>query len=370
MKHKVISIFFILVLAILSIANLLSPQKTYSETENRYLAQFPDFSFSALRDGSYTKDIENFVTDQFLFRDQFVSLKTISELALQKKQSGGVYFGKDGYLIEAFGDGKPQQFAKNLEYLANFSGRCKQQLGILPWVMLVPTAADILTQKLPKFAPEDNQQNLLLQAKMALPNFVWVQTTLKEHQAEDLYYKTDHHWTMNGAYLSYCAFAQNLGLSPTPLSHYTQRTLSTQFFGTTYSKASLYWAKPDTMQLYTHGNYTVQYANDPTVYTDMVTQKYLSTKDKYSAYLNGNQPLCTISTDKQTKRTLLLIKDSYGNSFAPFATADFEKIVMVDLRYYKADIYELCKSEQITDILVLYNLKGFCEDKSLSVLNQ
>lgn len=85
MKAKITTFIFLLLLGAITVVNLAVPSKSYSENENRYLAQMPAFSFSALFDGSFTTDFESYVTDQFAFRDAWVGVKTISEMALKRK---------------------------------------------------------------------------------------------------------------------------------------------------------------------------------------------------------------------------------------------------------------------------------------------
>lgn len=72
----------------------------FSEQENRYLAERPELSLSALSSGRYGKEYETYLSDQFPFRNQWITLRTITELLLQKKEVNGVYFAEDDYLIE------------------------------------------------------------------------------------------------------------------------------------------------------------------------------------------------------------------------------------------------------------------------------
>ena len=91
----------------------------------------------------------------------------------------------------------------------------------------------------------------------------------------------------------------------------------------------------------------------------------MSTADPYSVFLNGNQPITKIITKQKNGKRLMLIKDSFANTFAQFALNDYEEIYLIDLRSFKTAIIPYIEQYEITDVLILYNLKGFCEEKNL-----
>lgn len=373
MKAKITTFVFLLLLGAITVVNLVMPPKSYSENENRYLAQMPEFSFSALFDGNFTSDFELYVTDQFAFRDAWVGLKTISELALQKKDSGGVYFAKDNYLIEMFDTVDQEQYDKNLKHVAEFSQRMTSTFDVSVHTMLVPTAGSVYRDKLPAYAPEIDQDALYAQAAAVVPGMVDVREALGAHTAEYLYYRTDHHWTSLGCYYAYQHWMEEAGASAHPLSWYRQEPLSHQFFGTTYSKANLYTAKPDTITAFFPGDgntFSVSYNNGQIETDTLYERSYLEKKDKYSVFLNGNQPVTKITSQNKNGKKLLLIKDSYANTFAQFAACDFEEVILIDLRYYRTNLDALVQAEGVTDILVLYNMQGFSSDVNLFLLNQ
>lgn len=372
MKAKITTFIFLLLLGAITVVNLAVPSKSYSENENRYLAQMPAFSFSALFDGSFTTDFESYVTDQFAFRDAWVGVKTISEMALQKKDSGGVYFAKDHYLIEMFDSIDQEQYEKNLKHVADFSQRMVSA-GLSVHTMLVPTAGSVYRDKLPAYAPEVDQDALFDQAAAIIPGIIDVRETLKNHTAEYLYYRTDHHWTSLGCYYAYQHWREENEAPARALSWYCQEPLTNTFFGTTYSKANLYTAKPDTITAFLPGDgnkFSVSYNNGQMETNTLYERSYLEKKDKYSVFLNGNQPITKITSENKNGKKLLLIKDSYANTFAQFAACDFEEVILIDLRHYKTSLDNLVEQEGITDILILYNMQGFSSDTNLFLLNQ
>lgn len=370
MNAKVSVIVFSALLGSLSVLNIITPTRTFSENENRYLQELPTFSLESLVDGDFTADFDRYVTDQFFFRDGWVGLKALSELALHKQSSNGIYFAQDHYLIEMFDTVDREQYEKNLEFVGDFSRRVQGGLGVRVNTMLVPSASMILSDKLPSHAPEVPQGELLAQAAQEIPGFVDISSKLSAHADEYIYYRTDHHWTSLGAAYAYEEYRRQIG-EPVS-SDYRQEVLSDSFYGTTYSKASLYTAQPDTITAWIPDPavaVTVDYNDGKPAKDSVYERSYLNVKDKYSVFLNANQPITNIKTDRTNGRKLLLVKDSYANTLVQMALPDYEEIVVVDLRYYKLPLYDYIEGNAVTDVLLLYSMKGFPSDTNLFYLS-
>lgn len=362
-------VFFVLIFGI-TITSFFVPIRSFSENENRYLEQKPEFSIETLVSGKYTSNYETYITDQFLMRDQWIGLKTMTERALMKKDINGVYFGKDGYLIEKHEASKvkEEQTKKNIDRLQFFVDKYTKELGKdCIHVMLVPTASEILSDKLPAFANGYDQNIVLDRVNEVLPEgtFVDVQDTLKEHKDEYIYYRTDHHWTANGAFYAYQDWAKQSGFEPFAKEAFDIEIGSDRFLGTIYSKVNVK-AQPDTIYLYKKkGNpsYQVTY-NMEKKSNSLYEMEKLNTKDKYSVYLGGNNALVEIQTENNNGRKLLVIKDSFSHSFVPLLVDHFETVAMVDFRYFNMGISSFIEQYGITDVLVLYNTMNFVQDKN------
>lgn len=363
-----ICLIFLFMIFGISIGSMLVPQKAFSENENRFLATKPEFTLKALYSGDYTKEYENYITDQFIFRNQWITLKTLTELAIGKKDINGVYFAEDGYFIQRHEvtDVDQEQSQKNVERLQSFVKKYVDQMGEEHVkVMLVPTASEVLTDKLPDFAAGYDQNALIDQVKKRLPGetFVDVRDTLLNHKEEYIYYKTDHHWTTLGAYYAYEAWAKNSGFTPYALDQFEKILGSDEFYGTLYSKVNIP-VKPDELYLYQHkesSDYKVVYNLEKETDSLWDTAQ-LEGKDKYSVYLGGNNALVEINTDANNGRKLIVIKDSFSHCFVPFLAEHFETIYMVDFRYNNMKVSNLIVENEITDILVLYNTMNFVQD--------
>lgn len=378
-SKAVTGIFLVLVFGI-TIAGFFVPVKARSESENRALAQRPKFSFESLfakeDKEKFTTKYEAYLTDQFIGRDTWISVKTRTELLLGKTDINGVYFADDDYLVTRTDAGSidTEQEEKNISRLDAFVKKYSELLGDTNvYAMLVPTAADILADKLPPFTSEYDQEALLNRVAGLLgDNFIDTRDELTRHKEEYLYYKTDHHWTALGAYYAYRAWAQAKGNPVREQEDYKISKGSEEFFGTLYSKVNIRMPA-DTVLLYDDGrSYRVEYDMDGKPHNSMFSMERLSEKDKYMVYLDGNHAFTQIQQQGQnrTGKKLLVIKDSYAHTFVPFLAQDYDEVIMVDFRYNKMPVSAIIENYGITDILVLYNATNFVQDDNLYQLER
>lgn len=373
--YKTLAVLFILFLILVVGANIITKDKTFSESENRMLAGKPRFTVDRLIEGRFTSKFEDYVVDQFIGRDFFTNVKMNVDKLLGKKESNGVFLGEDGYLIENFSKPNEEAVNENLKAINNFSVRYKD---VKQYMLISPTAVSILKDKLPMDAPVIDQESYLQSYKDKLPSsvtFVDSYKTMYDHRDEYIYYKTDHHWTSLGAFYSYKELAQYMGLDETPDNYYKQQLVSNDFFGVLSSKSGYDVKEGDKVSVYLpvneeSQNVVVNYVEEQEKTATLYSSKALEQKDNYEVFLKGNHPLVKIQTDTKNDKTLLIFKDSYANSFIPFLVKDFSKIIVVDPRYYYEDIDKLMQQESVDEVLYLYNANTFFNDTSLSpVLN-
>jgi hypothetical protein len=350
--------------------NLLTPMKVFSANENRYLAKFPMFTMEDFVSGEYMKDMDEFINDQFVLRDQWIGVKVFLERALLKREINSVFFAKDEYLIENHKetDVKKDLAKKNKEVLREFMERCGALLGEDRMkVMLVPTASEILKDKLSLFAAGNgyDQFSYIDEVKEELGEkaFLDIRETLLDHREEYISYRTDHHWTSLGAYYAYVQWAKEMGMETYSEMDFQKALVTDDFYGTLHSKVNVK-VKPDEIYIYKLKNpldYKITY-NMEVSGTSLYDYSKLSGKDKYSVFMGGNNALVEVETKNQTGRKLLVIKDSFAHTFVPFAVNHYDTTYMVDLRYYNGSLSDLMEEKGITDVLVLYNVMGFVKD--------
>lgn len=373
--YEVSAVLFILFLILIVGANIITKDRTFSESENRMLATKPKFTIDRLLEGRFTSKFEDYVVDQFVGRDFFTDVKMKMDKLLGKKESNGVFLGDDGYLIENFAKPNEEAVSENLQAINNFATKYKD---VKQYMLISPTAVSILKDKLPMDAPVIDQEAYLQSYKEKLSQsitFVDNYNTLKEHSEENIFYKTDHHWTSIGARYSYDELAKAMELKETPDNYYESILVSDDFFGALSSKSGYDVKEGDRVEVFIPSDkdaetVVVNYVEEQEKTATLYSSEALSQKDNYEVFLKGNHPLVKIRTNAANNKTLLIFKDSYANSFIPFLVKDFSNIIVVDPRYYYEDIDKLIEQEEVSEVLYLYNANTFFNDTSLSsVLN-
>lgn len=363
-------IFMVLLLGLAG-KEALSHQRTYSPVEKRELQTRPEISITKVLDGRFQKKYESYLRDQFPGRDHWVSFQTDMELFMGKNEIHNVYIGKNHYLLEHYTKKEfdPQQISKNLQALEKFVGKAKQNADV--HVMMVPTKSWILREKLPAFAPHYKEQRFYdaLQQKLEKEDvLISVEPVLDAHKEEEIYYRTDHHWTTLGAWYAYEQYTKAVGGDLQRAQGKKKfRCISKDFYGTTYAKIN-YARQADKIEIYEPADklrvvYNMGEKKTKTLYD----VSFLKTADQYSVFTGGNQAVLEITGGIKNGKTLLLIKDSFANSILPFLAEDYEKLVVVDLRQLNVSGDRLLEMFSPTDILILYNSAQFAQDKEFEI---
>lgn len=380
----IITIVFIGFFVLISGVSLIIKDREFSPNENRYLAEVPELSWDNIMSGKFQDGLEDYLRDQVCFRDGWITVKTGIQKACGDTDIGGAYVGKDGYDFEKITpeDVDEKQVNRNIKAVEDFFMTAsetidKQKLSFL----LVPTSGLVMQEKLPKNARLFDQAKYIDQVQKAMKdyNFVDVRDTLMDHNDEYIYYKTDHHWTSAGACLAYDAWSERTGGEVEKEDGLAKNVVSDKFRGSLYSK--ILDADSAYDEIWTYGLQKDEAfgSKDCTVTIDEKQQldsiyddEKLQEKDKYAYFLGGNYGQVHIQNQKAASKAkgknILIIKDSFANSFVPFVTQDCENIYMVDLRYYNGDMKAYLQEHEITDVLVLYNVSNFISDRNIHKL--
>ena len=360
--QRVTAAIFCLFIGGLGILHLLLPDRIFSPVENRNLAQFPAFSWKSLADGTFTSDVETYLEDQFPFRDQWISVKTGYEYLLGRREFNNVYLCGDTLISKVYDDSRAE---KNLQYIA----RLVEKTDLPVYLGLIPTAAEIWRDKLPEGAPSYDQLAYIEAAKDTGAICVDILGALSEHSDEAIFYRTDHHWTSLGAYYGYTALMEALGAAAEPLGE--GETVSEDFLGTLYSSSGVHWIQPDTMERYVSGEgITVEDVAGGKTH-GLYVDSFLGEKDKYASFLGGNNPLYIVrNPNAATDKTLLVVRDSYSDSLAPFLAQYYSEIHLLDLRYYRTPVAEYAAGNNIDEIFVCYSVENLIKDADAVFLGQ
>ena len=356
---------FVLVLIVVCLAGLIAKDRPFSDTENRSLAQKPALSASALADGSFFSGLDSWYSDQFPARDGWISMHLWQIRRLVQKESGGVYLGRDR-LLAAPETPDEAAVAGTVAAVNAFSA---QHPELNMNLMLVPGAAAILTDALPKNAPVRDQLQDIRAIQEQLDGSITVLeagSVLSAHAQEEIFYKTDHHWTSLGAYLVYAANAPALRLDPN--QGFDVYTVSEDFEGTLSSKSGSH-AMRDHVEIYGLQDpdlkYYVSYGEEGGKVCSIYDREALDAKDKYTVFFGGNHDKVEIRTTANNGKSLLLFKDSYANCFVQFLLPGYERITIIDPRYYYGTLDSILNAG-VTDVLFLYSADTFVRDTSLA----
>lgn len=341
--------------------------------ENRTLAQMPELSKDALLSGTFMENFETFVTDQFVLRDEWIALKAGAEYASGKRENNGVYICDEHTLIPRFDPPANDRAKKRIDDNFGYVEKLSTLTDVPVYFSLLPSKVSVWSHLLPDGAPNDDEgQYITRGAALQGPKWLDANTTLNTHKDEPIYYRTDHHWTSLGAYYAYAALMEGMDRTPKVLSEFTPTVVSDQFLGTTFSSSGVRWLEPDTIEFYVPqdaASVTNYFDGTPTE-GQLYDMSKLEEKDKYSAFLGGNKPLTVVKSNVAPEGApkLMLIRDSYADSMAPFLCYHFSEIHLVDPRYYKTSMAQYVKDNAIDEVLVMYAVNNFVKDGNLFVL--
>ncbi len=343
MKNRLLSILISLIILCLCIGFFFTSKEKYSQEENRYLS---DFSIEKL--GEY-------VSDYLPFRKTLLSMKNNFEKLIGRTLINGVYIGKDGYLIGEYKDSNKKDYI--IDAINNYAQDKTVDF------MLVPDSIFINEEKLRRVLLNNEKQDIQYFYDKCNTNNIDLEQTFLSHKEENLFYRTDHHWTTHGAYLAYQKYMDNIGMIPA--DDYRIKTVSEDFLGTS-SSILLGLAEPESIEIYEYDNVLrVEYVREKRVTDTLYNDDYLEKKDKYAMFLDGNHALIHITNESVSGGSIVVIKNSFANCFIPFIVNNFRDVYVIDLRYYNESVSELVKENGIERTLILFNINNLYSDLSI-----
>ncbi len=385
-------VVFTVVLVVFGIFFFAMPHKAISFIEKRKLSVMPVFSWDNLSKGKYTDSLDLFFADNFPFRENFV------EFAFQLKEARGLG-AEDFAFYRTPTSIKPPKCGKTKRDTLDDSSRVKDGEGdiVNNWIFICQGRALQMfggTNGMAlAYAATINKYQALLKDKVTIYNIVvptatefylpkeYLRSTVQEkpnidlinnnlssgvravdaysellaHKNEYLYLKTDHHWTVLGAYYAYKAFCRSAGFTPLALNSMVKKSKPNyigSMYDFTHDKRLL--DSPDTVDYYIiPGNYkTFDYytANQKLAVRSQLLVEY---GWGYGVFLGGDFPLIKVETGVKNGKSVLLVKNSYGNPFAPFLAAHYENVYIVDYRYFNLGLINFIIDNNVNDLIFL-----------------
>lgn len=381
-QTKLIIALFTAFIAVMGLLYIFMPKNSFSYTEKRFLAKFPDVSWDNIKSGDFSEDFEKYLADHAPFRNAFVAMNSYFQLATGNNGSSGVYLGKDGYLIE-----KPFERDNKLVVNATRITDFTEKIGIKTTLVVVPSKGYILNDKLPANAEEyldDEYCEAIGNLTKGKLTYIDLRDNLKEASADnEIFYHTDHHWTSDGAFAAYKEICKVLGFNTPNEDDYDIETTD-GFYGTSYQSSGYTLTKPDKIKIYKNrisggaAEVIISEGSKETTYENMFFTDNLkepegdiergdtnaNTGDKYTVYLDGNHSLVRIKTGNEGKK-MLLIKDSFAHCLAPFLAENYSEIIMIDQRYYRSPVSSIIESEGIDEIMFVYGIENLATDNNI-----
>ncbi len=379
---------------------------TVSETEKRELTPFPTLTVDSFLSGEFTEQVSLWYADTFPGRESFIkayhgisSLYGIRNEQYQGavgdavpdapmgddtdepadrpvsggesgEQVGGYYVSGDtAYELYAFSEVGARRYAAVINKAAALlAGQATVYDAVIPLHYAVALSAEVQDSM---SLPDSGQVISYLYSGMEDGvHTVDVYNALMAHRDAYIYFRTDHHWTATGAYYAYEAYCQQAGLNATPLEDYEKLSFG-GFLGTLYSKTQEPPAlgdRPDTVEAYvpigTNSMITHQ-ADGSTVTTYSIVNRhtdqwYQAAASKYNCFIAGDHPLIEIHNSNITSArrgtSVLLVKESFGNAFAPFLVDSYEYVYIIDYRYYDGTLTNFVAEHGVQDVLFLNNI--------------
>lgn len=374
MKNKIIIAVFAIMLAVFAVILICPADEKSAEEENRTLASMPTFSKETLFSGEFAEGFENFIDDNLGFRSFFTSLNE----KLSSSKGISTPAGRLVYTDTDIGTGTTQKasllivnktifelFVKNTaheeEYIEAINHYAqKLDSGINLYTALIPTQLEFQE---PIYANmQDSQKDSIDYIYSQLDERVKtvdMYSALSEHSGEYIYFRSDHHWTPLGAYYGYCAFSNASGEAPVDKNDFEMNKIP-NFLGYLYKQASApeIAAEPDTIEWYnTDKDNEAEISMRSFKNGKLITYSsplFDTTKANYNFFLSGDQPFVAIKNkNSRTDKTIVIIRDSFANAFAPWIINNYETVVLIDPRTYTSDLDDVLDEYKPDDVLIM-----------------
>ncbi|MCL2604065.1 MAG: DHHW family protein [Defluviitaleaceae bacterium] len=409
MKDKINVIVFLSALLLMAVFVYILPTDYKSvEFENRNMESFPVLSVRNYFNGDFSRRFESYLLDNTALRTSWLTFAQIAEYSYGINRQGGAmvvvfdaadlgeglipaqlpqelelppampYGGSDSepadnpVRIFTGGNVNPREpfgldihyhpdavfylryvenqmtAARYAEVLNTYAQYLRNSNNIRIFSMIAPVKVEFMG---PRYAAVNSSQrgtidfiNGLLDASITT---VDAHGMMQAHSDEYLFFRTDHHWTMLGAYYAYLAFTKAADFEPVTIEHYIENTIS-GFIGSmavgTRNRTVL--ANPDTVHFYT--------LNDGTAFSiDMFVIPPDLSALCYRVFLGGDRDIYKFTTSNKNGKTLVVVKDSFANAIIPWMAPHYETIVVIDPRQFDGSVSDIMLQYEKIDLIFI-----------------
>ncbi len=289
------------------------------------------------------------------------------ELSRIVTRHNGIYFSEDSNLISLYAYHGKKAFLENVREVTDFADDCPLEV----FVAVPPRKMDVLNKSLPDSFPFDVSKSLFAVIKESVARYIDLRSLFfdKSEYAGHLYFKTDHHWTSDGAYLAYREIISALGQEPIKEEDFEKILFTDTYRGSDWSKLK----KDDvfdSIYLYYHESFSdmkvtsVSFPFDDELNNTVQPSFYLTDRkdsyDPYTVYFGGNSAYIRIEKEGEREK-LLVLRDSFASALAPFLACHYD-LVLIDPRFYPERISKAIEREKPDKILIVENMGSFTEN--------
>ncbi len=401
-----IACLFLALFAALGVLHLATPDQDFSTSERRPLAKAPALTLSSWFDGSFASQTGKWLADQFPARQSWLSLKAQTQEISGQADNDRVYFAADHSLIEIHENLDEAKLRRNIGDVVYFVEKFWPLSSERPAsLVLAPTLSAVSPNLLPSLSQEAPQAVILAELlDQAEAGGLYAPDLLSAMQGQiaggadsdsdsdsdsdtgvgadvgaevpadaALYFRTDHHWTQDGARVAFSTWLSDRGLESSMEPSYQRELVSRDFRGTTAAKANLWTVPSDEIFAYRNEALTgvkLIDKNGTLIREGIYNEEALTTYDPYEFFVGENRDWLKLEMVDSgidaaaTGRHLLLFKDSYANAFVPFLCPYYDSITMVDLRYLNEGMEDLLARGDYSEVLFLYNIVTLADENS------
>lgn len=359
--------------AVFLILTMFRTKGTESYQENRKLAELPEFTFSALLDGSYADELGDYFTDHFAGRSYLISANGAINANIGEGIVNDVYV-TDSMLL-ALPDAEEASFdmyaAAVNEYAEDYDGTV--------YFAAIPTSSGVYSDMLPEYLSDSSEKEQIDSLYNSLDGTIRkidAYNILKMLNDNYIYYRNDSKWTSYGAYCVYRTVIQKLGFLPSAYDKYTIEHVTADFRGNLYNRSQYSEVKADMLDVYTCRDGAeitecIGYNNDGTSYEKRLYDKsFISTNDMYNLYLGEAAPYVRIKTSVNNDRKLLVIKDDYADCFIPFLTQHYSEIAVISPDCLENGISSFVDPDDYEQTLILLGIENLSQEDLLDSINK
>ena len=373
LSSKITAFIILVYIGVFFVSFIFLPKEKRSSEENRELSVIADVTAEEIYDGRLFSEISDYMTDRFPLRSNWISLSAEIKSDLTESIINGIYVG-DGMLLETGLDKQTEGFASTAASINSYASRFKGTV----YLAVIPTSSGIYNEQLPEYmltVRENTRISRFYEQLSSSIRRIDAYNILKSQKENYIYYRNDNRWTSYGAYTVYRSVIQKLGFNPTAYDKYTIEHITDDYRGNLYNKCLYSSMKADIIDFYKYpdgaqivsciGTDTEGRRFEKAIYDKM----YLDSDDKYNVFYGKPAMLTEIRTTVNNNKKLLVIKDSFCDSFIPFLIQHYSEIAIVDPAMIDGSIKEVVSPDEYDQTLIIIGINTL-GTRNLSALNK